>query len=122
MCKDTVAPGPPVLVLIGERPGLSVANSLGIYLPHRPRPECTDADRNCISNIHPPDGLGYRQAARVVVARSKGHARSGSPGVELKDTSRTASVGPGGGSVARLTVPAWSGQNQRSRTCATASS
>ncbi|HYN72744.1 MAG TPA: hypothetical protein VES60_09605 [Nakamurella sp.] len=49
--------------------------------------------------MHPPDGLGCRQAARVVAGWSKRHARSGSPGVKLRDTSRTASVGPGGGSV-----------------------
>ncbi|WP_280424234.1 ethanolamine ammonia-lyase subunit EutC [Nocardia carnea] len=77
-----------VLVLIGERPGLSVADSLGIYLTHRPRPGATDADRNCVSNIHPPEGLGYRRAAEVTTGLIAGAHRLGRSGVELKDMSR----------------------------------
>lgn len=77
-----------VIVVIGERPGLSVADSLGIYLTHGPRPGCSDADRNCVSNIHPPAGLGYRDAARVVSALVDGAHRLGRSGVALKDTSR----------------------------------
>ncbi|MBF6181159.1 ethanolamine ammonia-lyase subunit EutC [Nocardia otitidiscaviarum] len=77
-----------LIVLIGERPGLSVADSLGIYLTHHPRPGRTDADRNCVSNIHPPEGLGYEQAARVVAGLVAGARRLGRSGVDLKDTSR----------------------------------
>lgn len=77
-----------VLVIIGERPGLSVADSLGIYLTHLPRPGRTDADRNCISNIHPPDGLGYADAARIAAGLVAGALQLGRSGVDLKDTSR----------------------------------
>ncbi|MDV6229810.1 ethanolamine ammonia-lyase subunit EutC [Rhodococcus cercidiphylli] len=77
-----------VLVLIGERPGLSVADSLGIYLTHLPRPGCTDADRNCVSNIHPPEGQGYAQSARIVAGLLAGARKLGRSGVALKDTSR----------------------------------
>jgi ethanolamine ammonia-lyase small subunit len=51
------------VMLIGERPGLSVANSLGAYITWRPRPGHRDSDRNCVSNIH-ADGLGYEVAAQ----------------------------------------------------------
>jgi ethanolamine ammonia-lyase small subunit len=75
-----------VLVLVGERPGLTVAESLGIYLTHQPRPGRTDAERNCISNIHPPAGLGYGQAARLAAGLVAGARRLGGSGVRLKDT------------------------------------
>lgn len=77
-----------LIVLIGERPGLSVADSLGIYLTHRPEPGRTDADRNCVSNIHPPEGLGYAAAARVVASLVAGARELGRSGVDLKDGSR----------------------------------
>jgi ethanolamine ammonia-lyase small subunit len=51
-----------VVVLIGERPGLSVPNSLGLYLTYEPRVGRRDSERNCISNIH-GDGLSYGAAA-----------------------------------------------------------
>ncbi|MFJ9363766.1 ethanolamine ammonia-lyase subunit EutC [Nocardia sp. NPDC101769] len=76
-----------VLVLIGERPGLSVADSLGIYLTHCPRPGRSDSERNCISNIHPPEGLSYERAAHVVTGLVDGARRLGRSGVDLKDTS-----------------------------------
>ncbi|WP_084534562.1 ethanolamine ammonia-lyase subunit EutC [Nocardia yamanashiensis] len=76
-----------VLVLIGERPGLSVADSLGIYLTHHPRPGRADSERNCVSNIHPPEGLTYRRAAQVVAGLLTGARRLGRSGVDLKDTS-----------------------------------
>lgn len=75
-----------VLVLIGERPGLSVADSLGIYLTHHPRPGRADSERNCISNIHPPEGLTYHRAAQVATALIDGAHRLGRSGVDLKDT------------------------------------
>lgn len=74
-----------VLVLIGERPGLSVADSLGIYLTHEPRPGRTDAERNCISNIHPPEGLGYAEAAATAARLVRGARELGLSGVGLKD-------------------------------------
>jgi ethanolamine ammonia-lyase small subunit len=85
-----------VLVLIGERPGLSVADSLGIYLTHRPQPGLSDADRNCISNIHPPDGLDYRTAAAIAAALVAGARTLGRSGIALKDRLGSAEIGCGG--------------------------
>ena len=79
-----------VLMLIGERPGLSSTDSLGAYLTWNPRPGRTDAERNCVSNIRPPGGLGYREAARVVRSLLVEAERLGESGVRVKDRSRAA--------------------------------
>jgi ethanolamine ammonia-lyase small subunit len=52
-------------LFIGERPGLSSPQSMGIYTTYAPQKGLTDERRNCISNIH-PDGLSYEMATQIL--------------------------------------------------------
>ncbi|MBV8208092.1 MAG: ethanolamine ammonia-lyase subunit EutC [Acidobacteria bacterium] len=69
-----------IILLIGERPGLSTAESLSAYMAYQPNRTHTDADRNLISNIHrrgvPPDVAAHRIIA--LAARLRKMGRSGS--------------------------------------------
>jgi len=84
-----------VVVLVGERPGLSSADSLGLYLTHDPRPGRADSERNCISNVRPPHGLSYAQAADTLAALLQAARQLGASGVVLKDEG--AALPPGAG-------------------------
>ncbi|MCW8085945.1 ethanolamine ammonia-lyase subunit EutC [Sabulicella glaciei] len=73
-----------VVVLIGERPGLSAQDSVGLYLTWAPRPGRTDAERNCISNIR-PGGLSHAEAATKLHWLLREARALGATGIALKD-------------------------------------
>jgi ethanolamine ammonia-lyase small subunit len=77
------------ILLIGERPGLSSADSMGAYLTFGPSPGLTDESRNCISNIR-PQGLSYADAADRLLHLIGASMRLGLSGVGLKDQSGAA--------------------------------
>ena len=85
-----------VVVLIGERPGLSAADSMSAYLTWRPGPTTSDADRNCISNIR-PDGLPAPAAAHKVLWLLEAMRNRNLSGIALKDE-----AGPGHDADGRL--------------------
>lgn len=75
-----------VILLIGERPGLSSPDSLGLYLTYQPKLGCSDADRNCISNVR-REGLNYDVAAKKLMWLAQESMRLKVSGVALKDES-----------------------------------
>lgn len=86
-----------VAMIVGERPGLTSPDGLGVYLTWDPRPGRTDAERNCVSNVRPA-GLPYEEAARRVDWLAAAGLERALTGVGLKDESDlalpTAAPGP----------------------------
>jgi ethanolamine ammonia-lyase small subunit len=81
------------ILLIGERPGLSSPDSMGIYFTYQARPGIsTDADRNCISNIH-KNGLNYAGALKKLLFLLAEAEKLKLSGVNLKDETTDSLLG-----------------------------
>lgn len=73
------------VLLVGERPGLTVADSLGAYLTYAPRPGIKDSARNCLSNIHGNGGMSYDLAAEKIAWLTREALRLELTGTALKE-------------------------------------
>lgn len=82
-----------VVVLLGERPGLTVPDSLGAYLTYGPRPGRRDSERNCLSNIH-ADGLSPARAAAKLAWLMEEARHRKLTGVDLKENAPEGLTGP----------------------------
>lgn len=80
-----------VVLMIGERPGLSSPDSLGVYFTYQPKPGLKDDARNCISNIR-PEGLSYSMASHRLAGLLRGANERRLSGIQLKDDSELAAV------------------------------
>jgi ethanolamine ammonia-lyase small subunit len=89
-----------VVMLIGERPGLSAPDSLGAYLTWAPRVGRRDSERNCVSNIGVQGGLAHGAAADKIVWLMRQARRLSLTGVDLKDAEGAALTGPERGRLA----------------------
>lgn len=82
------------IMLIGERPGLSAADSLGVYVTYEPKPGTPDSGRNCVSNIR-DGGLPIDRAAETVAALIARMIAAGASGVALPDVPETPAIPEG---------------------------
>jgi ethanolamine ammonia-lyase small subunit len=81
-----------VVILVGERPGLTAPDSMGVYLTWKPGAQTKDADRNCISNVR-PEGIGYADAAFKLAYLLRAMRARRLSGVQLKDDSDRLLIG-----------------------------
>ncbi|MCG7600751.1 ethanolamine ammonia-lyase subunit EutC [Halomonas sp. McH1-25] len=92
-----------VLVMVGERPGLSSPDSLGLYLTWAPKVGLTDAYRNCISNVRPA-GLAYPDASRRLLYLLRESRQKQLSGVHLKDRTEDETIDHQGGSIRNFLI------------------